>query len=253
MASSATLLKTVETSLAIVDVVQESGGATVSEIAAAMEMPPSTVYGHLHTLEEHGYLVKEDDEYHLGLMFLCKGGHARLRRPIYEPAIEKVDLLAEETQERAQFIVEEHGRGYYLHTAIGDHAVQVNARLGRRKYLHSSASGKAILAYLPRPRVEEIIDEHGMPALTQNTIIDRDELFEELEAVRERGFSFNNEESIDGLRAIGVPVIGDDDTAEGAISVSGPTNRMQGDWFEEEIPNLLLGVSNELELNLKFP
>jgi len=61
-----------------------------------------------------------------------------------------VEQLAEQTEERAQFIVEEHGRGVYLHTATGNHAVQVNSRLGRVKSLHNSASGKAILSRCPK-------------------------------------------------------------------------------------------------------
>jgi len=98
-----------------------------------------------------------------------------------------VEQLAEQTEERAQFIVEEHGRGVYLHTATGNHAVQVNSRLGRVKSLHNSASGKAILPQLPEERVEEIVDRWGLEASTENTITDYDELLAELELVRDRG------------------------------------------------------------------
>jgi len=45
-----------------------------------------------------------------------------------------------------------------------------------------------------------------LPSLTENTITDEDELYEELAEIRERGYSINNQETIPGLRAIGVPI-----------------------------------------------
>jgi DNA-binding IclR family transcriptional regulator len=163
-----------------------------------------------------------------------------------------VENLAETTQERAQFLVEEHGRGVYLHTATGDNAVQVNARLGKVNYLHASAAGKAIFANIDDERVDEIIDRWGLPRFTTQTITDRNELSEELGKIKDRGYSFNYEESISGLRAVGTPVMGQDGQVIGALSVSGPTNRLKGEWIESDIPDLLLGAANELELNIEF-
>jgi DNA-binding IclR family transcriptional regulator len=65
--------------------------------------------------------------------------------------------------------------------------------------MHLTSAGKAILAHYPRERVEEIIDHRGLDSATPNSITEREALFKELEDIRERGFSFNNQENIEGL------------------------------------------------------
>lgn len=56
------------------------------------------------------------------------------------------------------------------------------------------ATGKAVLSQLPREEVESIIDKWGLPMMTENTITDREALFEDLATAREQGYSINNEE-----------------------------------------------------------
>jgi DNA-binding IclR family transcriptional regulator len=88
--------------------------------------------------------------------------------------------------------------------------------------------------------------------LTDRTITDEDELFAELDRVRERGYSTNNEENIEGIRAVGVPVMHSEGRPIGALSISGPVHRMKGEWFDREIPDLLLGTTSELQLNIAY-
>ncbi|QCS44700.1 IclR family transcriptional regulator [Natrinema versiforme] len=245
-------LQSVETSLRIFDLIEEMGGARTTELANQLDMAQSTVSSHLSTLNQNDYLVKEGDVYHLGLKFLEKGGYVSHRKEGYVLARDKVKELAEKTNERAQLIVEERGHGIYIWTETGSNAVQMDARIGKRKSLHASAAGKSILAHLPEPRREEILDQQGLPQKTPNTITDQDELASELESIREQGYSYNRGERESGLAAAGVPVIEPSGLVLGAFSVSGPMNRLRGEKLEQEIPQLLLGVANELELNLKY-
>lgn len=245
-------IQSLQKTLDIIDAIQELDGARVTELADYLNLPASTVHNHLATLERNEFLVKEGDTYHIGLLFLHLGGYAAHRKQSYSEAIHKVQEIATETGERAQFLVEEHGQAIYLHTAVGDQAVQIDARIGKISHLHASSAGKAILAHLSAEETASILDAKPMEAQTQNTIVDRDQLLDELTEVRDRGYSFNDEESISGLRSVGVPVMGPDGRVVGGLSVSGPAHRMKGVWFREEIPDLLLGTANELELNMAY-
>lgn len=245
-------LQAADKMFAILDVVRELDGGRVTEIAEETEFAKSTTHRHLTSLVEHQLVVKRGGVYQIGLKFLGFGEHARTRHEAYELAVPLADDLAEQTDERALFMVEEHGHAVYLYRALGNHAVKTDSSIGTVKHLHSVAGGKAMLANLPKHRVESIVDQWGLPAETENTITDRRELYDELETIRERGYAFNDEETIEGLRAVAVPILGLDDTVYGAFTVSGPTHRVQGEWFEEGIPNLLLGTANELEINLKY-
>lgn len=245
-------VKAVDKTISIIEALIREDGARVTELAEVLDYPQSTVHSHLATLAHNDLVVKEGDEYHVGLRWLSIGGYAAHRKDGYKLAREKTKELAEKTGERAQFVVEEHGRGVYLKTETGDQAVQIDARVGKRNYLHASSAGKSILAHLPKERVEVIINTVGLKPLTENTIVEEQELFEELDAIRERGYSLNIEESIPGLRAVGAPILDPNGEVVGALSVSGPSNRLSDEKINEEIPSLLQGITNEVELNIMY-
>lgn len=245
-------LKTTETSLEVVNALYELDGGRIEEIANHLNGAPSTIHRHLTTLRAHDYVTKDGDIYQLGLQFLTIGGYIQYVEQGYQLAKDKVQQLALTTGERVQFITEEHGQRVYIHTSVGEDAVQTDAHIGKRGPLHCSAAGKAILAALPETRVEEIIHEHGLSQVTPNTITDQDALFEELKAITKRGVAFNKQESVLGLNAAGTAIQRPNGQVLGAISISGPAQRFKGDKLSEEIPDLLLGATNEIELNLKY-
>lgn len=249
--TSETKVKTTKTVFTIIELLHREGGASLTDVAEATGFAKSTVHNHLSTLETMGYAVEEGGQYHPGLRFLKIGDYVRNRKEEYDLIRAKVDELAEETQERAQFIISENGLGICFYTTGGSHAVHTEPKIGSQLYLHSSACGKAILANLSAPELERVIERWGLPALTENTISDPEELANRLETVRERGFSLNREENLVGLHAVGVSLEYPDGESIGALSVMGPTHRMKGEWFEEELPRNLLGTKNELELNIE--
>lgn len=245
-------IKTAERVFDILEFIREMDGATVSEVAAEFDIAVSTAHQYLKTIELREFVVKQDEKYYVALRFLDYGVAARARRRAHPLAEEKAKELADETRERAQFVVKEHGYGVVLYTAIGDRAVQTNITLGAHVHLHATAAGKAILVHLPEEQVLEILDKHGLPRVTENTITERDELLAELDEIRNTGIAYNNQEDTKGLRAVGVPVKDPDDDVFGALSVSGPTHRLKGDVLTDEIPDLLLGMANELELKVEY-
>lgn len=245
-------LSTTQTSFEIIECLKSRGGARVTELAEELGIAPSTVHSHLATLQAGGYLTKEGDIYHLGLAFLELGEQVRTRKDAHVVAESYTERLAEETGSRAVFLVEEHGKGVYMYTFSGEHAVWTYSTVGKRAPLHATASGKSILSQLPRERVEEIIDRHGLAAETDNTITDRETLFEELDTIADRGYAFNHEEQLPGVKAVGVPVVGPDDRVIGAFSLANPANRMKGDRLERELPDILLATANEFELEISL-
>lgn len=244
-------LATVETTISVLNALRELNGGRVTEIAAHMDTPKSTVHRHLQTLSHHGFVAKDGDEYKLGLMFLDVGEYTRHSISGYREAKPIVDQLASETGERCQFVVEQHGRGVYVYvTSSQPDDDRTKLRVGKRMFLHSTASGKSILANLPEGRIEEIIDRWGLPSQTPHTVTTREELFETLEQVRDRGYAFNRGGNVDGLRAVGVPILNEHDRVIGSLGISGPTYRMQGEAFEKNLPNRLLDAKEGLQRRL---
>jgi DNA-binding IclR family transcriptional regulator len=244
-------VESVRTTFRILETIREQDGAGITEIADSTGITKSTVFRHLQTLKQGGYVIAEGDTYHLGLKLLGFGDQVRTRKTGSDLAHKKVKELAEETEERAQFMIEERGNVYYLHRETGRHAVQLHRNLGDSIPVHRASAGKAILAEYSDERIHEICDQHGLEQGTDHSITDREQLFEEIARIRERGYSYNRQENSDGIRAVGVAVNSPGGGVFGALSIAGPTHRLKGELFERELPDLLLGAANELELNIK--
>jgi len=231
-----TKIKSVDASLDIITTLTNNGPMTITELAETLDRSPSNVLTHLRTLRERGFAVEENDRYRPGLRYYEIGNKTKEDYPLYVHGTDPADKLAAETGEYVWLMVEEQGRGYYLYKSGGTKAVESGAyTMGSRWHLNSTASGKAILAHMEDATVDKVLDTHGLKSMTPNTITEREELKAELAEIREDGFARDREESAVGIRGVAAPVQGLDGVI-GTVSVSGPASRIEGEYFETELP-----------------
>ena len=243
-------INAVQTSLDIIAALQKLDGAGITELAGETGLTKGTVHNHLTTLRQKDYVIKEENNtYQVGLRFLDVAHSARSRIDVYELARQEVDELAENSGEMALFTVEEHGVGVCLYRSLGQESVQTPLHVGYRSHLHHTAVGKAILAHLQQERVEEIVESRGLPKLTEDTVTDPNELYEELDQIRDRGIAFNRGETIHGLAGVGAPIIDPDGNVAGAMSIIGPKSRLDEKRLEDEIADMILRSTNIIEIN----
>ncbi|UTF54815.1 IclR family transcriptional regulator [Natronosalvus rutilus] len=252
MTAETTPMQTLVNGFDILNEIQNSNGTRLTDLATNLDLPPSTVHRYLKTLEELEYVVREGDKYQLSLRFLDHGIHARNRQQAFPLFEEKTKEIARQTGERVQFLVLEYGQAVHICHEVGEQAVQTDSRIGKRVHLHSTAAGKCILAMLPVNERDRILSEICLPKQTENTITEKDALREELDLVADRRYGINDEERIVGLRSVGVPIVGKEDVLIGAMSISGPTNRMLDDRLRGELSQVLLAVADEIKLRLTY-
>jgi DNA-binding IclR family transcriptional regulator len=248
-------IKSIETCFDIIEYIHANPAAGVTDVANEIGISSSTAHAHLYTLQEQGYLIKQNGGYRIGLPFLTFAGYiqnAGRYKKLYQVSKSEIDELAETTGERAQIMVEENNRGYYLYQSWGEQAVITDSHVGTSVPLHSTAVGKAYLANLPTDVVDAIIDERGLPAETANTLTMRDALFEELEMIREQGVAFDRGERVQGIHCVAAPIISDTDDVLGAISVSVPKKRVSDDFFEHELPQQVTDAARVIALNATY-
>ncbi|EMA39021.1 IclR family transcriptional regulator [Halococcus hamelinensis] len=245
-------VQTTETTIAVIGALVELEPAGVSAVADRVGIPTSTAFDHLKTLEHHEFVVGNDRKYRLGTRFLSIGGRHRSTDELYRVAEPEIAKMAYKTGEHANLVVEEFGKGVFLAKVKGEDAFRLDTYIGKRVNLQTTSAGKAILSCLPDERIEEIIDRHGLPAVTPTTITDRGRLFEEIDRVRERGFATDDEERIQGVRCVAAPLRDGEGGVIGAVSISGPKSGMRRDRFEETIPDLVLRTANVIEVNMKY-
>ncbi|MES3517246.1 MAG: IclR family transcriptional regulator [Natronomonas sp.] len=246
-------VQSVEKMFRIVEHLRSEDGCSITSVARDLDLAKSTTHRHLRTLEAASYVVEEDGLYYPSLKFLRLGEYTRQRKQTYDIAAPVVEDIAAETGERVQFIVEEHNTAVTTHFATGERAVLTDTQLGQRLPLHSTSAGKAILSQYPDDELDRVIDSLSLHEETPATITDPAALRREVRDDRRRGYSFNDEEYIEGLRGISAPIVDEKNGVRAALTISGPVRRFTGEWFHTELPETLLGYVNEIELKITYP
>jgi DNA-binding IclR family transcriptional regulator len=240
-----TTRKTTETSLSILEAINDLDGATLSRLSNYTGLATSTVHTHLKTLRAAEFIVKVDNVYELSFKLFHIGENARYRDKRYQLARQTVSDLADETSEEVNFSVRDHNRSIVLFEESSTR--QEEFQVGRYFHMHSSASGKAILASYTDEQVQAIIKESGLRKHTSNTITDIKQLLEELSEVREQGYAVNRQEEIEGMRAVALTVNEPDGSVFGTLDISGPAYRLPDD---HEIANIIRPYVSNLEEKL---
>lgn len=244
-----TRVKTAHTVFDIVEALLSVEDPRFSDIVEHLEMPKSTVHDHLQTLESMGYVVREGDRYRVGTEFLRIGANARFKMPLFRQSQDQVRRLAEETGEYVSLSIEENGRGVILFKGEGENAIDIGVHEGIRYPLYATAPGKAMLAHFQEPRLETVRESMELRQITDRTKATWSALTEDLESVREQGYAVDDGEIIEGFKSISAPIISHG-TVEGAVTLGGPRNRLDGERFTETLPNKVRQVANIIEVKL---
>jgi DNA-binding IclR family transcriptional regulator len=256
----------------VLEKVIEKGEAGVSEIARETSIPKSTTHLHLQSLLVAGCVTKRGGRYQPSLQLFEWGEKARNRTELYVVGREEVDKLTAEVQGVAKIGVLEDDivRLAYVTESMKDNnesSKQVistefsadspgdidsgsdyRGLLGKEMELHATAIGKAVLAEMTDQRVESVVETHGLVRCTQNTITDRDALYDELTRVRDQGYAIDSGEWVEGLSCIGAAITVDS-TPVGAISIAGPGSQMDGD-LSDEIARQVINAANIIKVKL---
>lgn len=239
------------TLLELISLLDKYGTLGVTEVADHLDVAKSTAHYHLSTLLRNNIVIKDGTKYRLGTKLLGIGIQARRRIPLYRAAKGEISKLGRKTNELVILSIEERGLGVYLHKSSNASALDIDAPIGRTATLHNRALGKAMLAHFPERRVEKIIDRHGLPETTDQTITTREQLYAELQKVRNEGIAFNREEHIEGINGVAVPILDAGENVRGAVSIAGPSDRLEGSTLTEDYPYLLSKTRNTIELEIE--
>lgn len=236
----------------IIDYLKDHQNTGITEIAEEFDRSKSSVHAYLTTLAKENFVVKEDGCYSLGLHHLEIAEKVKNQAGNYDVIESEIDNLAKKTGEVAQFGLIENSDLVYLYKSRGDSAVKTMSSIGSREALHCTALGKAILSQMDESAVTNILPEEPLQKKTSNTITDYESLSKELERTRERGYAIDNEENIMGLMCLAAPVVLDDGTILGAVSVSGPSSRLTQDRIENQLKDEVTSTANVIQINVTF-
>lgn len=225
----------------------------ISEISRKLDMNKSRVHRILVTLENSGYVTRNDEtqKYRLGLKLFQLGHIVEEQMEVSHFALPVMQKLAFETQETVNLNVIHDGQRMSVEKIESPHEIRQAVELGKTLPLYSGAPGKVLLANLPQNRINEILHQAKLKAMGPRTITDPGKLMEELEKVRDLGYSVSFEETYLGAVSIAAPVRDFSGKVIAAISITGPVSRFSEENIKRFIP-LALQAGKEISAALGY-
>jgi IclR family acetate operon transcriptional repressor len=230
-------VQSVDRALSIIETLAEDDeGYRLSDLAIRTGLSTSTVHRLLATLENRRFVQfdRSQSKWHVGARCFTVGATFARRRNFAAQAIPYLRKLRDLTRETANLAVVDDEFIVVLTRMESREIMRSLTKLGGRVAMVASGVGKAVLATYSDDDVSAIIHHHGMPRLTEKSIVRPGELFKELEKIRRQGYAVDDEEACMGLRCVAAVVYNDCAEPLAAISVSGMTARMT----DERLPQL---------------
>lgn len=226
-------------------------GLTSNEISRMLDYAGSSTFGLVKTLSERGYLLVDDNKrYALGAKLIQLGAYASSYLDLNKIAGPILKDLMEKLQETVFMAVLSDEEIVYVAKVDNFRSISTNARLGGRKPIYCTGLGKAFLTFLPEEERDRIINRIQFLPITENTITDREKLYQQIREFKRMGYAVDNEEIEVGLWCASAPVFNNQGRMEAAVSVSGPTARMKSN--QQMIVDSLLAATRELSEKMGY-
>src|SRR5882672_11103593 len=225
-------VQSVDRALQIIETLAEDDeGYRLSDLAVRTGLSTSTAHRLLTTLERRRVVQfdRTRSKWHVGARSFTVGATFVRRRNFTAQAVPYLRKLRDLTRETANLAVVDDEFIIVLTRMESREIMRSLTKVGGRVAMVASGVGKAVLATYSDADVSAIIHHHGMPRLTEKSIVRPGDLFKELEKIRRQGFSIDDEEACMGLRCIAAVVYNDCGEPLAAISVSGMTSRLTDD------------------------
>ncbi|MDI3280627.1 MAG: IclR family transcriptional regulator [Bacillota bacterium] len=245
-------VQSVERALGILEAVADEGPLNLTELAERVALSPSTTYRLLQTMTRLGFIRhdRSTGRYRLGLKALKIGAVAIRQFDLRAVARPHLRQLVEQCNETANLVVLDGAEVVYVDQVECSNMVRMLAELGSRLPATCTGAGKAILAFLPPEELEHLLAEQPLVAYTPYTITAREEFQANLEAVRRRGYAVDNEERELGVRCVAAPIRDAAGKVVAAVSVSGPTARLSGEYIERHLGPLVREYADRISREL---
>ena len=204
---------------------------SLSEIAREVGLPKSSAHALIRTLDTEGYLQRDDrGEYSLGPRLLRLLGSLPHRFDLPRVARPVMQELVDEVGETAILGIRQGDEIVYVEQVEAPQVIRYVAPLGEPRPMQVTSIGKVLLASMSPAEADAVLSGAKLEALTDRTLVSRDAIDKDLARVRKRDYATNDEESIEGVVAVAVP-IREGGSADGPVvaglSVAGPSDRMR--------------------------
>lgn len=230
-ADNSYVVRAVDDALSVVIAVANAPSVGLSELARRTGLTKAKTFRLLRTLERR-QMVWQDAEgrYHLGNTALLLGTAAASQIDLVRVASPVLERLCDTVNETVQLRLRDGNEAMCIAKFEPTRDLRVHVNIGRRRPL-TAGSSKTILAFMPRKEQEALVDR-PLERFTPNTIVDRQDLYAELERIRDAGYGISRGEVSEQLVAVAAPIFDLDGQVGSAINVVTPAFRLEPGGLE---------------------
>jgi len=202
----------------------------ITEISRILGLPKGTVHGLVRTLLRARFLEQELEgrKYQLGLKIYEMGISLVGNLEINQKAAGALNKLSKNCRLVSRMAVWDGDSALIILTIDPHFTSPFFSQIGPRIPGHSTAVGKAILAFIDEQALRAYLDRADLIPYTPKTLTQRKQLLSDLGKIRQRGYSMDQEETVLGLFCIGAPVFGQGGNPVASISLSGDPKYFTG-------------------------
>ena len=225
-------VKSVMKAFLIMEELDKSGELSIGDLSERLRMDKATVHRLINTIKDAGYIIQNPDnkKYSNSLKLLAMGNRVMDKTGVKHISRPIVEELAEKTGETINLGVRVGNKIYYIDKLESSSTIKVGLGIGTSVPCYCTGLGKAIMAFTDEKERDSVLDSVTLEKYTDQSITDRALLIEELEKIKSKGYSVDDEEYVIGLICLGSPIFDYHGNPIAAISVSSPKYR-----FEEKI------------------
>lgn len=250
-ASKIKVIQSVDRAIQIIRCFESNEELGVTEISKMVGLHKSTTFGLISTLEANKLLEKNDytGKYRLGLELFRLG--TKVNSTLRHICIPYLEQLVKMYQETVNLVALDDLSVIHLEKVESTRSMHISTLVGGRLPLYCTSVGKAIMSNLPIEELTSMLNRMEFTKYTDKTIYDIDTLMEVLEIAKSNGYAEESEELEIGLSCVAAPIFNHFNVPFAAISLSGPTFRMNQD-FRKEISVTLKQYAQEISRKLGY-
>ena len=208
----------------------------IADLCKKTSLPKGTVHRLLGTLKNLGYIEQnsQNRKYYLTVK-IFKLGAAVTDRVGLVQIIPYMKKLSQQFNETINLAILDGDEIIYLYSVGSGNALKLDLRIGSNQPAYCAAVGKVLLAYLSEQELDGYLQRVKLKFYTPYTITSKEYLKKDLKLIREKGYSFVNEEYMVGVSCVAVPIKDNRGKVCAGLSFSVPTVRMD----KEKLPQLI--------------
>lgn len=235
----------------------ETPELTLKDITAQAKLPKPTVYRLLTALETMDYVHKMENTgyYRLGLKLLELGQLVSDQLELRKIALPYMQQLASEINEAVHLVIINHTQATYIEKVDSNQALRLFTRVGKSSPLHIGSGPKLLLAFLPKEKQEEIINQTELYTLDTQNPIAKSELFKQLQKIQDAGYAYSIGEQDADTTGISYPIYDFHNQVIASLTVSGLSSHFSGgnlEFIKEKTAQTAQVISRELGYTVQY-